>query len=198
MSRSLFLSVMIISSLGFAAPSPSTGGRSAKKIAADQNRLRAPQVLEENDALFGVRATQGSSFEGAATLGASYEYMVHPNFGLNGQFHHAAYSTKYNVGFASGEWKYTAWTLVAAGTLHGDLFRVKNLDTYATVGLGHSIFNSSWKSNFNLSNPGNAETNKTFLVATLNARYFVDSRWGFSGSLGTGLGVLGIGLDYLF
>lgn len=180
-----------------AAPMVNSAPRSSKKAAADNTNL-TPQVLEVGDSTIGVRASQGTAFEGTSILGLNFEHMVLPNFGLGGQFHYANYNTRYNVGGISGEYNYTVFALAATGNLHADVFKVKNLDTYATLGLSRSFLSSRWKSNQDFGSPGNADSGAFFLVAYLNARYFVDSKLSFTASVGTGLGAIGLGMDYLF
>lgn len=186
-------------SLSLAATAKSTKSvKSAKKLAADQQVMHPPQVIEPSDTAIGVRAGQGYNYEGRSVIGVNLERIIRQNFGLGGQVNYARYQTDYAVGPQSGEWKYEAWTFVLYGAFHADVLRVKNLDTFVTTGIAHNVLNSDWQSNTGMANPGHAKGNSTGLMAYLNARYFVDSSLGFTASIGSGVGTLAIGIDYLF
>jgi outer membrane protein W len=173
------------------------GEKSAKKQAADEPTLGAPQVLEVGDSLLGARLGQGTDFGGAAALGVSYEYMFHQNFGVNPQLHYSSYSSKISVGPIDGEWDYTAWTLSVQGTFHVDLFKSRNWDPYLSAGIGRSFISSHWKAN-GFDAPAQADSSSTYLLAYANFRYFINSSWGIQASVGTGLGTFSIGIDHLF
>lgn len=206
LNQVLFVSVvsaLTLSSSAFAAPvstspAPTRIERSSKKAAAEHTNLAAPQVLEVGDNLIGVRASQGTAFEGTSVLGFNFENMIAPNFGLGAQLHYANYTNRFNGGGVSGEYNYTALALAATGNMHVDLFKVKNLDTFGTLALARTFLTSRWKSNQDFANPSSADSGTFFLAAYLNARYFVDSKLAVTASVGTGLGTLGFGLDYLF
>jgi hypothetical protein len=172
--------------------------KSAKKAAADRVTLTEPQVVEEGDSIFGLRANKGSDFGGATAIGGSYEYMIRPNFGFNTQLDYATYEVNYSVGPITGKWTYKAWALALMGTYHFDLFKVKNLDTFISGGLAHTFLSVSGSNNQGFSMNTGAQTSSTFLVAYANFRYFVDSNWGFTASVGTGLGTASFGVDLLF
>lgn len=172
--------------------------RSQKKIEADRVGLSGPQVLEQGDNLIGVRVNQGGIFADNSVVGLSYERMVRPNLGLGLQARYTSYSNRWSSTFFSGRYDYTATTIAATGNLHADVFKVRNLDTFATAGLGHTFLTSRWSSSDQIVDPGTGDASTTFLLAYINARYFVDSSWSFTASLGTGLGTLGLGMDYLF
>jgi hypothetical protein len=192
--------VLIVSLISFVGvlPGAHAAGRSAKKLAADHNPLSAPQVLEAGDSLVGLRSLDSAGFGGNVALGLSYEKMVRPNFGFSLQVFNSSYSTKYSVGPLAGRWDYSVWTFDLLGNFHADLLGVRNLDTFVSGGVGRSILTSKWTSSSDLPAPANTETSRTFLMASLNARYFIDSKWSFLISAGTGAGTFGFGADYLF
>jgi hypothetical protein len=183
-------------------PTATRGDKSAKKQAADEAKLNVdpPQVLEERDFLLGLRFNRGDSFNGTALFGINAEYMLGPNIGINGQIQHGSYTSAFSVGPFSGQWNYKIWTVTALGAFHADLFKLPNFDPYVTVGLGHSFYSVEWSSDVNgLASPNvGAESGSFFVAAYLNFRYFINSAWGVSASIGTGMGLLGLGVDYVF
>lgn len=165
---------------------------------ADQVEIRAPQVLEKGDTSLGMRLGEGDIFNGEPLVGLNLEHMVSTNVGISGYFGYDNYASDYQVGVLHGEWDYSVFALAAMVNFHADLFKVKNLDTYASLGLGHNFVNSRWTSNAGITPLNNADSSSSFLVAYLNCRYFLNSNWGFDASLGTGLGTFALGADYLF
>jgi hypothetical protein len=161
-------------------------------------KLSPPQVLEVGDSLIGFRVGQGSAFDGASVIGGNYEYMFRQNFGIGGQLHYSNYNSAYGFGPYHGEWTYSAWTVLGYGSFHPDIFKVSNLDTFVTGGIAHTFISARWSSNMSFPEPNNADSGSTYLVAYLNARYFFDPQWSVIASIGTGLGTLGLGMDYLF
>ena len=77
---------------------------------------------------------------------------------------------------------------------------MRNLDTYFTGGIAHSFINGKFK----LTNGpegveiDNKKSQSTKAIAYFNLRYFVDSKFAFTVSAGTGLGNFGLGMDMLF
>lgn len=186
-----------------AAPASSKGSsriyKSSKKSRMKKMHLREPQVLEVGDSTIGIRAGQGSVFNGSPVLGGNYEYMFRKNWGLGAHFGYSTYDSSVVSGPVTEKWEYTVMTFVLQGSLHADLFQVENLDTYATLGLGRTFVSSKFTSNIRgLPAIGSADGDTTFLVAYLNARYFFDPQFAATASVGLGLGTLGLGLDYLF
>ncbi len=132
-------------------------------------------------------------------LGVHFEKFVSPYVGIGGLFQYSSYDEQYyNVGF-SGRWNYTATTLAGYAAWHGDVFKVKDLDTFVRGGIGFTSVSSHWESNSGHLYPVNARSGGTtsHLLLQLNARYFINSNVLISGFIGTGIGTLGIGLDYL-
>lgn len=173
-------------------------GKSAKKLQADVNPMRAPQVLEPGDNLIGVRGSQGNVFDHTPAIGASYEHMITPNFAFGTSLNYASYSSTVRVGPYSGTYDYKAYSVNAFGAFHFDLFKAKNLDTSVSAGLGHTFIRSNWSSNAGLQASGDVDGDVTYLLGYANARYFINSSWAFAGSVGIGLGNVAIGMDYLF
>ena len=197
----LFGSLLFAAHNVFAAPMVA---KSAKKAEADRNSLSAPQVIEVGDNVLGVRAGNGAAFDDATVLGMNFEHIVRPNFGLTLQAHYANYSRKAKItsGFntVEGDFDNTAWTIVGGGNFHVDMFKVRNLDTYFTGGVAHSFISGKFKLKSGPENVAVADqkSQQTRAIAYFNLRYFVDSKWSFTVSAGTGLGNFGLGMDMLF
>ncbi|MCB0377748.1 MAG: hypothetical protein KDD33_04585 [Bdellovibrionales bacterium] len=184
----------LISILLVAAP---TYAKSKKKEAADAAALQmtAPQVLETKDSLIGVRTALGDLNDGGPGVGLHLERQVSDFVSLNGEIY---YST-FNRGFENfGEFKYTSTIFVGYASLHADVLKIRNLDTSVNLGVAHNRVSAKWSSPTNFPNPGSAVANATDLVLFLNARYFFNSQWAGSFSVGKNLNTVLIGADYLF
>jgi hypothetical protein len=181
-----------------AAGAHATSGKSAKKLEADRHQLRAPQVVEEGDNAIGLRAAQGDVFRNNPMVGFNYEHMVSPNFGIGGQYHYSTYTHTIRVGELKGTYEYDAHVYLLYGSYHFDLFKVRNLDTYISAGFGRTVLKSNWTSNSGLADAGSADSSSTYLLGYVNARYFINSNFAFTGSVGTPIGTLALGMDYLF
>lgn len=173
-------------------------GKSAKKMAADRVSLREPEVIEKGDSSIGLRATQGAAFDGATMAGLNFEHLVTPHFGLGVLVGYTKYDVTVSVpGFAAKS-ETEAMTVALLGNFHVNMFRVRNMDTYFTGGLAHTRFETEGRAGGFGRNIAKAETDQTKLIAYVNLRYFVSSNLGFTASLGTGLGNVGLGMDLLF
>jgi hypothetical protein len=164
--------------------------------------LRRP--IQRNDFLLGFRAGQGRAFEGAMSLGANLEYIYTPEFGFGAQFFRATYGTEISVGPMQAKFTHTSFTVVGLGNFHPGFIRVRSFDPFLSVGLAHSFVSSKGEMKSDVPMPAGAVPevkvggNSTFLVASLNGRYFFDRNLSAVGSLGLGLSTLTVGLDYLF
>jgi hypothetical protein len=173
-------------------------GKSAKKMAADHNRLSSPQVIEAGDNTIGLRAYQGDAFSNAPMLGVNYEHMINENFGVGGGYGYANYTNTVHVGGLKGQYRYDAHVYTVTGSYHFDLFKARNLDTYISAGVGRTVLKHKWHSNTGLADRGSAKGNSTYLLGYANFRYFVNSKFAFTGSLGAPVGTLALGADFLF
>lgn len=196
-NRVLFASILMFG----ANTSQAAVNKSAKKIEADRVTLTSPAVIETGDNLLGVRTATGAAFDGATVLGANFERIVHPNFGLGLQAHYANYQAKFSMPGIEGEYNNDAWTFVGYGAFHVNVFKVRNLDTYFSAGVAHSVIRGDFKAKVDgplADKVADIKSTRTFGVGYINARYFLDSTFSFTVALGTGLGNFGIGMDVLF
>ncbi len=202
-----FLFISLLASLGFgggasadasASAKATEAKRSPKKAAADTLKMKAPQVIEPGDHSLGLRASQGQSYNHQPAFGLQYERLLAPNFGVGAAVHYATYKTSLTVGPITGTWEYRALAVQAFGSFHFDLFKVPNLDTYISAGVGHTSLKSRWSSNSDLPAIAQADGSSSYLTASLGARYFINSEWAFVGALTVPGGALSLGMDYLF
>ncbi|MGC1391454.1 MAG: hypothetical protein WA816_10495 [Bacteroidales bacterium] len=84
--------------------------------------------------------------------------------------------------------------IAARGALHADLFKVKNLDTYAGLAIGARIHNEKFPY---LGYTINNYTNPLFALY-IGGRYYFSNQFAGFGEIGYGLGYLTLGLSYKF
>lgn len=182
-------STLLFSSLALA--------RSEKKLKADRNAIefKTPQVVEKRDTIFGLRTSFGDLNDGGPGAGLHIERMLSEYFGVTGEAYYSKYSQQ--VG-GLGTFDYTSTILVAYASFHADIFKAKNLDTYISLGVAHSEVSGKISLPPGFPNPGNSQIRDTDLVLFLTGRYFFNSRWAASASLGKNLNTFMIGTDYLF
>ena len=159
------------------------------------------RILQPGHSILGARAGQGGAFAGQLSAGINYEYLYSADFGLGAQLYHAAYSTKVSVGPINAEFSHRAITAVLLGSYHPLFIKVKSLDPYVSAGVAHTFMSS--KGELVDGSSGalptiNVENDSTFLVASLNLRYFLDQHLSVVGTLNLGLSAVGLGVDYLF
>lgn len=189
-----FMAHLMCLLLAFTA-STSFAAKSAKKLAADSISMREPEVVEKGDNSFGLRATQGSAFDGATAATVVYEYSLAPNFGIGALYSYANYDRTYAANGTTGKVETDVNTFGVLGNFHVNLFNVRNMDTYFTGG----VVRSSMKGSARIGGAKvSADDDETKLMAYGNLRYFVNSNIGFTACVGTGLGNFGLGMDVLF
>lgn len=153
-------------------------------------------MVRQRDSLLGLRLGQGDAFEGELSMGMNYEYFYNDIFGFSGGVYHASYEAKLAVGPLEADVKTRALTFALQGNLHPTFVKVANLDPFVALGLAHTLVSAK------TSVPGlveaEAKTSRTFLVGSVNARYFLDPKLSVVGSLGFGLSTFTFGLDYRF
>lgn len=166
-------------------------------------QARPARLPRAHGALLGLRFGQGDAFDGKLSSGLSFEYLYSNNFGFNAQAYYASYGTELTAGPAKLQVKNRAITVAALGNYHPSFIHVPMLDPFLSVGLAHSFVKttasaaSAEQPELALP-PITASGDSTFLVGSLNARYFLDRNLSVLGSLGLGLSTLTLGIDYLF
>lgn len=127
-------------------------------------------------------------------FGVGFEHMFTPNFGAIGDLRYGSY-TSAMAGF--GEWKLTVWEIAAQASFHADFLKVEGLDTFLSAGLGRTFVSSTWTGSTVV--PVSSVTASAFeFIGYLNIRYFFADNFGVTAAVGTGMGTLNFGVDYLF
>lgn len=154
--------------------------------------------------LGGARFGQFGANEGALSLGANLEYFYLKEFSFALQGHRAAYSTEVSAGDMKMEFSTQAITIALLGSYHFVMPKAPAFDPYLSVGIAHSFISTKAilmgvPSEFAGSIPApKVKGSPTFLVASANGRYFLDTNLSVVGSLALGLSTVTVGMDYLF
>ncbi len=167
-----------------------------------QSAFAQKVLLKSGDQYIGGKLALGSV--GGASVGfvGTYEMGLQDNIGIGGSVAYSGYSDSYGYGAWSGEWKYTNIFIVATGTYHMDLLKNDKIDTWGALHLGYNVASASfswtssgvpsWVASPSVSAGG-------FIVGiSANARYFVSDNLAVAGSIGFGMGILNLGVDYKF
>lgn len=138
---------------------------------------------------------------GGASMGfiGNYEYGYQDNIGIGGAIAYSGYSEDISAGFYTGKWSYSNILVVVSGNYHMDLLKNEKLDTWGALNVGYNVASVKWeftKNTLNLPEPAAASAGGFVFGLTANARYQLTEKLFATGSLGFGLGVLNIGLDY--
>ncbi|MCX6137463.1 MAG: hypothetical protein NTV54_08225 [Ignavibacteriales bacterium] len=150
-------------------------------------------LLKDGDQYAGVKLALGSI--GGASIGyvASYERGIQDNIGVGGTIAYSGYSEDY---FGWGKWKYTNIFIAVNGTYHYDVLKNEKLDTWGGLLLGYNAASVSWDG------PGGSYVSPTaggiVFGLSANGRYFVTDKLAVAASIGVGMGILSIGVDYKF
>jgi hypothetical protein len=108
---------------------------------ASQAQLTANSNFNNKDFYIGPRIGLGGIGGAGFGLGANVEYGVTPQIGITGTFGWSSYS----YGYTFYSWTYTNLIFAVGGNYHVDILKVKNLDTYAGLGLGWNVGSVSTK-----------------------------------------------------
>jgi opacity protein-like surface antigen len=151
-------------------------------------------LINKGDQYVGAKLALGSI--GGASMGfiGNYEMGYQENIGIGASIAYSGYSETIGL----GEWSYSNLLIMASGTYHMDLLKNEKLDTWGALNLGYNIASAEWKwsSNpFNLPNP-TASVGGVVFGLTANARYSLTEQLFATASVGFGLGILNIGIDY--
>lgn len=137
------------------------------------------------DFYIGPRVGLGGIGGAGLGLGANAEYGITQQIGITGTFGWSGYS--------SGYWTYTNLIFAVGGNFHVDLLKVKNLDTYAGVGLGWnfgSVTSTDSRYTWDRSYGG------FFWDFRVGGRYFFSDKLAATAELGYGFGYLRLGVDF--
>jgi hypothetical protein len=151
-------------------------------------------LINAGDQYAGVKLALGSI--GGASVGfiGNYEMGIQENIGVGGAIAYSGYSET----IGSGEWSYSNLLILATGTYHVDVLKNEKLDTWGALHVGYNIASASWtwsNNSFNLPDP-TVSVGGFVVGLSANARYALTEQWFATASVGFGLGILNIGIDY--
>jgi hypothetical protein len=139
--------------------------------------------------------------------------MYNSEFGFGGQLVRASYSRTITMDPIEAKVEGKAIVIAATGNWHPNFIRVPAFDPFVSVGIAHSFVKSSASITKAPAQPDfsgipgmpkpempkvEVDGDSTYLIGSLNGRYFVDKNLSVIGSLGFGLSTFTIGMDYLF
>jgi hypothetical protein len=146
-------------------------------------------LLKKGDFYIGPRVALGAVAGASFGLGAAAEYGLDNNIGIGAFAGYSSYSEPFS------RWSYKNILLLATGSYHYDVLKNDKLDTWGEVGLGYNIGSASYEGP---SVPGLIEPTVGGFIYTItaNARYFFSSNLAFFASVGYGLGIARVGVDF--
>jgi hypothetical protein len=152
-------------------------------------------LLKKGDFYIGPRVALGAVAGASFGLGAAAEYGLDNNIGIGAFAGYSSYSEAFSGFGGSYKWSYKNILLLATGSYHYDVLKNDKLDTWGEVGLGYNIGSVSYEGP---SIPGLIEPTAGGFVYTItaNARYFFSSNLAFFASVGYGLGIARVGVDF--
>ncbi|MFA6457285.1 MAG: hypothetical protein WCW40_10730 [Bacteroidota bacterium] len=151
-------------------------------------------LINTGDQYAGIKLALGSIGGASVGIVGNYEMGLQENVGIGGAIAYSGYSETIGM----GEWSYSNLLLLATGTYHVDILKNEKLDTWGALNIGYNIASASWKWTDNTSNLPNPTVSVGGFVVGLsaNARYALNEQWFATASVGFGLGILNIGIDY--
>lgn len=156
-------------------------------------------LITDGDQKIGGRLALGSVAGASMGFVATYERGLQDNIGVGASLGYSGYSEEINPGFYTGNWSYTNILILANGNYHMDLLKNEKLDTWGAVHIGYNVASVSWeftKNSFNLPAPTTVSAGGFVFGLSANARYMLSENLYAAASIGFGLGILNIGIDY--
>lgn len=156
-------------------------------------------LITKGDQYAGAKIALGSVAGSSWGLVGTYEMGLQENIGVGGSIGYSGYSEDFNAGFFAGNWSYTNILILGTGSYHIDLLKDEKLDTWGSLHVGYNVATVSWEftnNSFNLAEPAAASAGGFVVGLSANARYKLAEQWFLSGSVGFGLGIVNIGVDY--
>ena len=144
--------------------------------------------FHNKDFYIGPRVGLGGIGGAGLGLGANAEYGITPQIGITGTFGWSSYS----FGSTAYSWTYTNLIFAVGGNYHLDILKVKNLDTYAGVGLGWNVGSVA---SSDAQYPYTGSYGGFFWDLRVGGRYFFSNNLAATAELGYGFGYLRLGVD---
>lgn len=162
--------------------------------------LSAQRVfITEGDQKIGGRLALGSVAGASMGFVGTYERGIQENIGVGASIGYSGYSEDINAGFYAGNWSYTNILILANGNYHIDLLKDEKLDTWGALHIGYNVASVSWEftqNSFNFPEPATVSAGGFVFGLSANARYMLSENLYAAASVGFGLGILNIGIDY--
>ncbi len=158
-------------------------------------------LINEYDMIAGGKVALGAVYGASFGVVADFEYGYRDDFlnigdkpatlGFGGSFGYSSYTEN----FLGGSWSYTNIILIASAYYHANVLNIDKLDTYVKAGLGFNFGGVTYSGPYS---GLYSEPTVAFLTieSGLGARYYISDELSIAGEIGTGMGLLRIGLDY--
>ena len=155
--------------------------------------VSSAQLLKPGDMYVGGKIALGAI--GGANLGfiANGEYGLQDDIGVGGVLAYSSYSQDFGL----YEYSYTNLMILGSVTYHYDLLKDSKIDTFGAFNVGLNVGSSTgkWKLASNLPVPSVSHGGLVWGFSA-NGRYFLTNKLALTASVGIGLGILNIGIDY--
>jgi hypothetical protein len=151
-------------------------------------------LLKAGDFHIGPRLALGSVAGASLGFGAAAEFGLQENIGLGAFVGYSSYSQAIPL---FGDWSYKNILILATGSYHYDFLKSDKIDTFGEIGLGYNVGSVSYSGATALPAAALTPTVGGFVYTiTANARYFFSPSLSLFGSVGYGLGIARVGLDF--
>jgi hypothetical protein len=155
-------------------------------------------LINKGDQYVGAKLALGSI--GGASMGfiGNYEMGFQENIGIGATIAYSGYSEEV-ASFYKYKYDYSNILILATGTYHMDLLKNEKLDTWGALNVGYNIATAkfTWVSAVPAGTPEISATAGGFVFGlSANARYALTEQLFATASVGFGLGILNIGIDY--
>jgi len=156
-------------------------------------------LITKGDQYAGAKLALGSVAGASWGLVGSYEMGLQDNIGVGATVGYSGYSEDISAGFYTGNWSYSNILILANGNYHFDLLKNEKIDTWGGLSIGYNVASVSWeftKNTLNLPEPATVSAGGFVVGLSANGRYFINDNLSIAASLGFGMGILQIGIDY--
>ena len=155
-------------------------------------------LINKGDQYLGAKLALGAVAGASIGYVASYEMGYQENIGLGATVGYSGYSE--TAGYY--DISYSNILIMVNGNYHMDVLKNENLDTWGTLSLGYNVQSAS----ATYSGPaaykafaGNwsgSASSGLIIGLSANARYMLSEKLFATASVGFGLGILNVGIDY--
>jgi hypothetical protein len=156
-------------------------------------------LINKGDQYIGAKLAIGSVAGASTGYVVSYEMGLQQNIGIGASLGYAGYAE------TSGlfDLKYSSILVLATGTYHVDVLKNSKFDTWAALNLGYNIQSASGTytgpallSGVPVPSWSGSASSGLLIGGALNVRYTLSPKLFATASVGFGLGLVNIGIDY--